>query len=283
MGDVVKLQPASVELPDRKAPYMPRLPWRGIFLASSICLIIFGTLTYRERQKIATLKAVIVKVRQEKLRNAVNRYEHIASQSDRAIIEALRRSKATDWQDDRTKGLSLQDLQKSGIGLYARVSVNRQKTLLGEDAISRCLGIGTRSLHDMLKQGDFLSAEWLRRAQNANTLIRLRVLDHELSNRIKRDLPLVAPALNSPWLMLSVEHQATREHGPVDIYIWDLVSQRMVFAQRTMPEGSLISVKIPANLRSANTSATATVQASSALDCSIANQVQSSLGRPGPT
>jgi len=118
---------------------------------------------------------------------------------------------------------------------------------------------------------------WFKQAEEAESLMKLRVVAEELNQRSKRDLPFVAEAVEAEWFMLAIERGANRRDGPVDMYIWDLRNDQLLLRTRTQASGALVSARIAVEGVTPGHYA-AGAQTAAAQDCSIASQLRGLTG-----
>jgi hypothetical protein len=145
------------------------------------------------------------------------------------------------------------------------------------DAIARCLGLTPHPVPELFVRGSFLEKEWIERARDADSVLRLRVVAEELRQRSARDLPFVTEALGASWFLLVLERGDNRREAPVDVYLWDLKSNKLLLSSHVKAEGSLVAARIavtgvkPGNYASG-------AQTGAAQDCSIASQLRTLTG-----
>jgi hypothetical protein len=146
------------------------------------------------------------------------------------------------------------------------------------DAITRCLGVAPASARSLYALRGFLGPELVERANATTDVMGLRVIDDELRRRIARDLPPVGNLLRSDWFLLVLERGENRRDHPVDVYLWDLHSDRQLLAVRTRADGVLVPVRIA--MPGAGNAPRPAASTGGANDCSIAAQVKELTGEP---
>ncbi|MET0283906.1 MAG: hypothetical protein ABW352_05530, partial [Polyangiales bacterium] len=130
-------------------------------------------------------------------------------------------------------------------------------------------------------KGSFLEKDWLQRAHEADSVLKLRVVAEELRQRSQRDLPFAADASQADWFFLVLERGDNRRDAPVDTYLWDLRSNKLLMSTRAKASGGLVSARInvagskPGHYGSG-------AQTGAAQDCSIASQIRTLAGELPP-
>jgi len=289
MSDIHDLKPARPDAGGTSEPktYMPRLPWRwigglGLFLTLSI-----GTCHIRDRQETDALRATVMKAYNEQLLPVAERYQDVAKKIRADTAGAASRPAET-YVDPRLK----LDALGSGKGLYLRLpatavvktpeQVSSASLDMPPDAIARCLGLDPMPVPELFARGGFLEKEWIERANDADSVLKLRVVAEELKQRSARDLPFLAEAVTAQWFMLVLERGDNRRDAPVDAYLWDLRSNKLLLSTHAKATGSLISARIAVGGAAQGNYASG-AQTGAAQDCSIASQLRSIAGEQPAT
>jgi len=289
MSDIHDLKPARPDAGGGSEPktYMPRLPWRwigglGLFLSLSI-----GTCHIRDKQETDALRASVMKAYNEQLLPIAERYQDVAKKIRNDTAGAASRPAET-YVDPRLK----LDALGSGKGLYLRLpstavikgpeQVSSASLDMPPDAIARCLGLDPMPVPELFARGGFLEKEWIERANEADSVLKLRVVAEELKQRSVRDLPFLAEAVTAQWFMLVLERGDNRRDAPVDAYLWDLRSNKLLLSTHAKAAGSLISARIAVGGATPGNYASG-AQTGAAQDCSIASQLRSIAGEQGAT
>ncbi len=292
--DSPDLTPARPEVEGERPAYMPKIAWKWVLGLGSFVVLSVGVHQMRERQESDILRASLLEARDNELAPVVSRYESITEKIRRRTNEAARQPRTETFVDPRLRLPAL----SSSKGLYLRLEESQipyagklDEAELDEtpDAIGRCLGLAPYSAGEFLTRGSFLSFAWFKQAEDADSLMKLRVVAEELKQRSERDLPFVAEAVGAEWFMLSIERGANRRDGPVDLYIWDLRKDQLLLRTRTQASGALVSARIAVEGVTPGHYA-AGAQTGAAQDCSIASQVRAltggeaaSFGSPPPS
>jgi len=150
------------------------------------------------------------------------------------------------------------------------------------DAIARCLGLSPLPTAELFARGTFLEKSWIAQAHDADNIMRLRVVAEELRQRSTRDLPFVTEALTAEWFMLVLERGENRRDAPVDAYVWDLRTNKLLLSTRAKAEGSLVAARIAIGGVKPGNYATG-AQTGAAQDCSIAGQLRALTGGASAT
>lgn len=267
--------------------YMPSLPWRwiggiGLFLTLSI-----GTCTLRDRQETDALRGNVMKAYNEQLLPVAKRYQDIVHKIRVDTAGAASRPADT-YVDPRLK----LDALGSSKGLYLRLpstavvktpeQVSSASLDMPPDAIARCLGLAPMPVPELFARGTFLEKSWIDQAKDADSVLKLRVVAEELKQRSARDLPFLAEAVGAEWFMLVLERGDNRRDSPVDTFLWDLRSNKLLLSTRAKAQGGLVSARIAVN-GSAPGNYASGAQTGAAQDCSIASQMRSLVGEAAPT
>lgn len=287
MSELPELKPARPDVRDERPSYLPRLPWRWILSIGLFLTLSIGTCQIRDRQETEALRATVFKSYDEQLKPLAERYQAIASSVRTNTAGAAARAKADTYVDPRLK----LDALGGGKGLYLRVkaaSVTSAEQVasasldMEPDAIARCLGLAPALVPELFARGAFLEKDWMDRAREADSVLKLRVVAEELKQRSARDLPFLAEALGAQWYLLVLERGDNRRDAPVDVYLWDLRSNKLLLSTHAQAEGSLVAARIavggvkPGNYASG-------AQTGAAQDCSIAAQLRALTGGAAAT
>jgi hypothetical protein len=282
----IRLVPAQPELGREDQPYLRRVPWRWIIPGTLIAAVVIGGYWYKEKQKAAALRAQIIRVHEQELAPITRVYQKLREDLEGRIVQAAREKPET-YVEPR---LNLNGL-RAGKGLYLLLPVGRalSKSTIAQgvselqgDAIARCMGIAPLSAKDLWSKGSFLLPDWMpiAEARKIDDVMRLRVIDDELSRRMGRDLPDVLKLLRPDWFLLVIQLGKTRLDMPVDVFLWDLRSKKILLSARVQAEGMLVPVRFstkgaPPPLRLTAES----LKGAGATDCSIAAQLKALTGR----
>ena len=288
MSEIRDLRPAR---PDEHDPaeqsYLPKLPWKWILGLGLFLAIAFFVRDSRERAEIDSLKASILETYKRDLSPLVELRDALVGEVMALTMAAAKDDAPESKVDPRLK---LDALHK-GQGLYLRLKASdatSEKQIasaaldMPPDAIARCLGLAPSSAAELFARGSFLEKSWIKRAENPESIMKLRVVAEEIRQRSQRDLPFVAEALKSQWFMLVLERGENRRDAPVDVYLWDLKHQQLLLSSRVQAEGALVAARIVVNGVKPGNYATG-AQTGAAQDCSIASQLRSLAGSPATT
>ncbi len=264
---------------------MPSVPWRWIALAVSTVAVVGSAYWWNEQSKAQALRAGIVRLHQEALGEAATRYQAFRTDITNRILHAT----ANEPRGRADAQLKLTGL-RSAPGLYLRIprrsarsaqEIARAAATAEPDVIAACMGLSPLSARGLYERGDFLLPAWLDEAKATDSVLRLRVIDDELSRRVKRDLPSVLALLQARWFLLVLEH-GPRDREPVDVFLWDLRESEPLLEGRVQSHGVLMSARsrfdsMPASAPRLDPGA---AHRSGAHDCSIAAQIKELAGTP---
>ena len=288
MSEPRELKPARPEVTGNDGKgYMPSLPWRwmagvGVFLTLSI-----GTCHIRDKQETEALRSTVLHAYDDQLSGVAKRYQELVEKIRSDTAGAAARPEASTYVDPRLK----LDALGSSKGLYLRVpasAVQDEKQIASAsaevlpDAIGRCLGLAPQPVAELFTRGAYLEKDWMDRAKEADSVLKLRVVAEELRQRSERDLGFLAEAVTAQWFLLILERGDNRRAAPVDAYLWDLRSNKLLLSARVKAAGSLVAARInvtgvkPGNYASG-------AQTGAAQDCSIAAQLRALSGEAPPS
>jgi hypothetical protein len=280
--EIPQLHPARPDVEGGARPaYLPKLPWKWIGGAAAFLTLSLGTCHYRERQEIAARRAGVLDVHRSQLGPLGARYDALLAKIYRNTAGAAAR-KPESYVDPRLK----LDALGSSPGIYLRLnarhatdpeqianaSLDEQK-----DAIPACLGLSPVWFPELYAHGTFLESRFIKQAESAESVMKLRVIEEELRQRARRDLPFVIEALKAQWFMLSLTRGDNRRDAPVDVYLWDLRNDALLLATRAQADGVLVSARIAVGGQKPGQYASGD-QSGAAQDCSIASQLRALAG-----
>jgi hypothetical protein len=286
--EIPELKPARPDAGGSETKtYMPRLPWPwigglGLFLTLSI-----GTCHIRDKQETDALRVSVMKAYDEQLLPTAKRYQDIAQKIRGNTAGAASRPAET-YVDPRLK----LDALGQGKGLYLRLPAKAEVKTAAQvtsasldmppDAIARCLGLAPMMVPELFARGGFLEKEWIDQARDADSVLKLRVVAEELKQRSERDLPFLSEAVKSDWFLLVLERGDNRRDAPVDAFLWDLRSNKLLLSTHAKAKGTLVSARIAVSGATPGNYATG-AQSGAAQDCSIASQMRALVGEAPAT
>ncbi len=282
MNEIEELRPARPEPEGDKPAYMPQLPWKwlgglSLFLVSSVTIY-----QLHQREEAALLRTAIMRAHKQDLGPIVSRFEDLVGKINGWTVAAGNAETVTNYADPR---LNLDALHK-GKGLYMRLKAADARTPDGiitgldaatPDAIARCLGLAPASVGELYARGSFLTSTWIEQADSAESVMKLRVIADEIKQRSARDLPFVAETLRSDWFLLAVERGENRRDAPIDMYLYDLRTNKQLLRGRIQAEGALIAARIAVEGVKPGAYASG-AQTGGAADCSIASGLRELTG-----
>lgn len=287
MNDPQDLRPARPEVDNERPAYMPKVAWKWLFGIGSFLAMSVAIHQLRESQETDVLRGDLLAARNKELAQVIEHYESVTEKVRRHTREAVRMPRTETTVDPRLR----LDALGAGKGLYLRIeesqiplasNLDELEANQAPDAIARCLGLAPMPAAELLSRGSFLTSEWFKQVEAADSVMKLRVVAEELRQRSERDLPFVAEALEAEWFMLAVERGQNRREGAVDVYLWDLREDRLLLQSRTEASGALVAARIavegvkPGHYPSG-------AQTGAAQDCSIASQLRQLTGGQGAT
>lgn len=276
-----KLKPARIDDEETQS-YAPRFPLK--VLVPLALLLVGGIAAYvvRENAKADALRTELLARYDAELEKPAADAHAFRARIEGWVKEAAAEEPPTMFAEP---DFALSSLENAD-GLYLRIheknasdseAIRGAAIAMSPDAITKCLGLSPLSLRGMYTHGAFLEPEFRQRIETADGMMRLRVVEDELSRHIHRDLSLVSSLMESRYFLLVVERGENRRDAPVDVFLWDLVEKRLRFRTRVEASGVLLPVRIAMGgaKRSARRPA---VDSGGATDCSIASKVKEALG-----
>ncbi|HJL02822.1 MAG TPA: hypothetical protein RMH85_32305 [Polyangiaceae bacterium LLY-WYZ-15_(1-7)] len=276
------LEPARFERKKERA-FAPKLPWKIIVPVGLVLVGMIGFYQWRERSKAHQLRQEIGASYQAHVVPVRERIESFRGVLEGWVMEAAANEEGPEsWADPR---LNLAGLHRAQ-GIYLRIhadqatdpeSIAEAARIMGPDAIARCLGLSPTSLRGFYDRLQFLDPAWLEDVEEADSVLRLRVLDEQLKNRVERDLPLMLDAQNADYFMLVVQHGENRREHPVDVYLWDVRRRQPLLRTRAQARGTYIPVRIAIG-NTGGGRAQPLPQRAGMIDCSLASQIRGVAG-----
>ena len=277
------LKPARFdERNDEGRAFAPRLPWKWILAIGLVVALSAGYYRWQQRSRAHQLRQTIHARWQTHAVPVKERIDTFRTEIESWVREAAAREPET-WADPR---LNLAGLHRAQ-GVYLRIHESQVSTsdaisdaarTMRPDAITRCLGLSPTSLKSFYDRVSYVNPSWLQQVEEAgDDVLRLRVLDEQLKNRIERDFPLMLDTTRSHYFLLVVQHGDSRREHPVDVFLWDLRRKEALLRTRTQARGTLIPVRIALGDTPAG-AAPPPPQRSGVVDCSIAAQIRAAAG-----
>jgi hypothetical protein len=281
----IPLEPARPEAGENPSEYMPRIPWKWVLGIGAFLTLSVGTCHLRDRQELEALRHSIRETYDADLAPVVKRYGKV-SEHIRSHVLAAAEKPAERYVDPRLK----LDVLGTSPGLYLRVRATEGRrgealfsdsATLPPDAIGRCLGLSPADANDLLRRGTFLEPAFIAQAEDADSIMKLRVVAEEMRQRSERDLPALAEAVQAKWFLLSVERGESRQRGPVDVYLWDIDEDALLLSAHTESHGALVAARIAVGGVTPQAYPDG-AQTGGAQDCAIANSVRAIAGGGAP-
>lgn len=276
-----KLQPARLE-DEESSSYAPRFPLK--ILVPLALLLVGGITAYvvRENAKTDALRAELLARYDAELKGPAARALAFRERIEGFVREAAEQEPPETFAEPEFALSSLE----SADGLYLRIheknaadseAIRGAAIAMSPDAITKCLGLSPLSLRGLYTHGAFLEPEFRDRIADADGMMRLRVVEDELSRHVTRDLSLVSSLMESRYFLLVIERGDNRRDAPVDVFLWDIPENRLRFRTRAEAAGLLLPVRI-AMEGATRTARRPAIDSGGATDCSIAAKVKEALG-----
>ncbi|MCB9600616.1 MAG: hypothetical protein H6720_09700 [Sandaracinus sp.] len=276
------LEPAKYEVPKTRS-FAPRFPWKWVLPIGLALVGFIGFYQWRERSRTHELKQAIAASYQG---NVVRVRER--SEAFRALIEGWIEEAAAappeNWADPRLDLAGLHHAEGIYLRLHESHVESREKIVEGAqtmepDAITRCLGLSPVSLRGFYERLDVLDPAWMEEVERTDDVLRLRVLQEQLENRIVRDFPVMLDVARADYFMLTIQHGEDRQSAPVDVFMWDLQRRTPLLKARVQARGTYIPARIAIGGHPTD-GAQRLPERAGLVDCSIASLVRAVAGRP---
>lgn len=276
-----RLKPAIPDV-DGKQPYMPRVPWKWIGLGAVAFGLLASLLFYLGRRSDLEIRTQIVSTLDGPLAEPSQAYRAFRTKLEQWTIQAAKAGEPPTHVDPR---LRFSELHK-GKGLYLRLREDDAKSAeqiakaietFQIDAIPRCLGVAPTSLRTFYQQGTFLLPKWQESAKTETESSQLEVIKMELELRAERDLPNLLEMTKFDYFLLVIQRGETRKNEPVDVYLWNLRSNKLLLSMRTIANGRLVPVRLPGVEAPKKA---VVLDSPAAHDCSIAAALKEAAGEP---
>lgn len=265
---------------------MPRLPWRWIVLGAAVLIATFGGYYLRREQRSDTLREEMLALHEAQLSEVASRYLAFRHRLEGLVHEAAQAGEPETWVDPR---LNLAGL-RAGDGLYLRLPIDaardreqipRAARGMSPDSILRCLGIPAMNARGLYESGEFLTPEWVEALREEESMMRLRVLEEQLTRHVQVDAPVVMNTIQADWFLLVLQQGDNRRDHPVDVYLWDLRRDRQLLRARIQARGILVPVRLRfEGAGAAGGDGPVDPTSGGANDCSIASQIRALAGGP---
>jgi hypothetical protein len=148
------------------------------------------------------------------------------------------------------------------------------------DWIPSCLGWNPLTARELYEIGAFMEPEFIARVDEEN-LMKLRVREETLIQRMTKDRPGLEAAMRAPWFMLVLQEGKSRSEDPVRVFLWNLRENKLVLRARVRAQGILLTSRILSQGVTTDRAGKPEGGAAGANDCSIAAALKK-LAAPPP-
>jgi hypothetical protein len=241
-----RLVPARPDFGEAKrSGFLPRLPWRYLAGLALLVAIVIAGFNWRQAQRAAALRVEIRKIHEQDLRELRGEYQGALDKLQKLISGAADLPVEPTEVDGR---LRLETLRGQP-GLYLRVPledaahVDDAALQMEPDWIPGCLGWNPTTARELYEIGAFLQPEFIAKLDEENVM-KLRVREDTLSQRMEKDVAGLRAAMNAPWFMLVLQEGPSRSEQPVRVFLWDMRENKLVLRARVRAQGILLTSKI---------------------------------------
>lgn len=275
------LKPARPDVDEEEGKsYAPRFPWKWVLVVVGGVGALFSFYYVRQDRRQEALRDQMLTLHETQLSDLSERYLGFRRRLETWTTEAAEAGEPETWIDPR---LNISGL-RSGEGLYLRLNADWTDTperiegaamAMGQDAITRCMGIAPMSVRGLYEKGYFLTPEWVDQIREEPDMMQLRVFDDQLGRHIQVDAPVVVSMMQADWFMLVIQQGENRRDAPVDVYLWDLRENRQLLRTRVQGRGLLVPVRLRFDgVNPPPAPGRPQIRSGGAHDCSIASQIR---------
>jgi hypothetical protein len=274
----------------KRSGFLPRMPWRYLALLAAILGMIVLGFNSRQAQRAAELRAELRKVHKTELSGLRADYNGALDKLQKLVISAAAAPVDEAHADDGLRFESLRN-EPSAPGLYLRLPLARAgdaeqiaaaARLMEPDWIPGCLGLHPTTARELYEIGEFLLPSFLAHVDEEN-LIKLRVREETLKQRMHKDLPGLRAAMHAAWFMLVLEQGESRSQDPVRVFLWDMQRDKQLLAARVRAQGIRFTGHILSQGSAAQRGGNNAEGAVEANDCSIASGLRRLIARAPAT
>lgn len=271
----------------KRSGFLPRVPWLyvggvGLLLG----LVVFG-FNWRQQQRAAALREEIRRVHTHELRGMREEYSAALGRLHGLIVEAARVPVTPGGESGSgtfefvASGWSFQGLHEQP-GLYLRVPIEAAASAaqiaaaalqMEPDWIPSCLGWNPTTARELYEIGAFLQPEFIAHLDDEN-LLKLRVREETLNQRMTKDRAGLEAAMRAPWFMLVLQEGNSRSDDLVRVFLWNLREDKLVLRARARAQGILLTSRILSQGVETERGKPAEGGAAQANDCSIASALK---------
>jgi hypothetical protein len=275
-------------LNDKGSGFLPHVPWRYLAgLGVLIAAIVVG-FNWRQEQRAAALRMELRRVHDNDLRGLRDEYHAALGRLHGLIVEAAQVPVDQAGSFGLVEpGLSFAALHEQP-GLYLRVPLDQAGSAaqiaqaglhMEPDWIPGCLGWSPLTARELYEIGAFMEPEFIAHVDEEN-LMKLRVREETLNQRMSKDRPGLEAAMRAPWFMLVLQEGKSRSEDPVRVFLWNLRENKLVLRARVRAQGILLTSRILSQGVTTDRAGQPEGGAAGANDCSIAAAVKKLTAPP---
>lgn len=266
----------------KRTGFLPRLPWRYLALLAAIVTLVIIGFNWRQEERAAELRVELRKVHTTELSGLRGEYTTALGGLQKLIMRAAAAPIEPSYVDE---GFHFESLRESA-GLYLRLPLERASSaeqiaaaahVMEPDYIPACLGLEPTTARELYEIGEFLLPSFVA-GLDAENLMKLRVREETLHQRLSKDLPSLRAAMHAAWIMLVLQEGPNRSQDPVRVFVWDMRRGKELLHARVRAQGIMFSSRILSQGTAApgggQNNAGGAVEAN---DCSIASELRRAL------
>lgn len=269
-----RLVPARPDMGEIKhSGFLPGLNWRFIGGLGLLLLVVIVGFNWRQEQRAAALRVELRRVHGTELRDLRREYVRALEKLQGLIGQATRmrfgrnvintglsehmRKIASPYVplppdgEHVDESFRFEDL-RGAPGLYLRLPLDQTGSAeqiaqaahqMEPDWIPACLGWNPTTARELYEIGAFLLPEFIAHIDREN-LMKLRVREDTLHQRMEKDLPGLRAAMDAPWFMLVLQEGKSRSEQPVRVFLWDMRQNKLMLAMPVQAQGIVLTSKI---------------------------------------
>lgn len=283
----LRLIPARPDMGEAKrSGFLPRLPWRYLAALGVVLAVIVLGFRWRQEQRAAALRVELRRVHTSELRELRAEYDAVLSKL-RGLISGAAKVPVAQEGAFVEQGFRFQTLHDQP-GLYLRVPLDQADSAeqithaalqMEPDWIPSCLGWSPLTARELYEIGAFMQPEFIAHLDEEN-LMKLRVREETLNQRMTKDRPGLEAAMRAPWFMLVLQEGKSRSEEPVRVFLWDLRENKLMLRARVRAPGILLTSRILSQGVTTDRGKPGEGGAVQANDCSIAAALKKLTAAP---
>ncbi len=242
-----RLRPVQYDEQGPRNKYRPKFPWKRVLVLSAVVSLILGAYFWRQKVRADGARADLRALHAEQVRPSLTELSAL-----RAVIEdktsqggqgAAKRAVDTELRFSELHDKKVLYARVRAVELRSSEQIRQTLQVPPRDAIDACLGLQITPVSALYEVPEVLEAKWLSEADDTNDMLRLNMRREQLRLAIANELPPLQALLGPDYFLLAVVQGHDRLKDPVDVFLWDLRTDRLVLQSRTEATGRLITAR----------------------------------------